>query len=180
MWPVLVRKCLIFLITKYLIITNSKLLHWNVLIGVSKIPLVVVKHNFITQEQVWFWSKVCSIGSTNNKEDFVILMKSLFSRKRYFVSARFGLISMKSLFNTSCDKDLVDFRQFWLLKQTFWQNSYRIFRFWYCYTLFRYEIGKIVHLISHQVSWDLLKETSGAICITSDFSHKVKNMVFSA
>ena len=51
-WPVLVRKCLIFLITKYLIITNLELLHWNVLIGVSKIPLVVVKHNFITQEQV--------------------------------------------------------------------------------------------------------------------------------
>ena len=66
---------------------------------------------------------------------------------------------MKSLFNTSCDKDLVDFRQFWSLKETFWQNSYRIFRFWYRYTLFRYEIGKIAHLVSHQVSWDLLKET---------------------
>ena len=66
---------------------------------------------------------------------------------------------MKSLFNTSCDKDLVDFRQFWSLKETFWQNSYRIFRFWYRYTLFRYEIGKIAHLVSHQVSRDLLKET---------------------
>ena len=66
---------------------------------------------------------------------------------------------MKSLFNTSCDKDLVDFRQFWLLKETFWQNSYRIFRFWYRYMLFQYEIGKIAHLVSHQVSRDLLKET---------------------
>ena len=86
-------------------------------------------------------------------------MKSLFNHKRYFVAVGFGVISMKSLFNTSCDKDLVDFRQFWSLKETFWQNSYRIFRFWYRYMLFRYEIGKIAHLVSHQVSRDVLKET---------------------
>ena len=64
------------------------------------------------------------------------MTKSLFNRKRYFVAVGFGVISMKSLFYTSCNKDLIDFRQFWLLKETFWQNSYRIFTFWYRYTLF--------------------------------------------